>query len=186
MKSPRFFGSVRFALFLLFPAALLAKEETLLDFKSVHRDRDGPVFKCYEYTFEAWGNKKVIDLPGKGALVQAPSGRGGIGENKSMIRFDKTPLVNLYFIIGNANKAHAINFALTDKDGTEQQWTIPIGSLPKGSLQKFPLDLTKPTNELKPGKTPGLDLHKIGVWQIRGDYTEPNVEVLLDRLAAEK
>src|SRR5262245_15512544 len=120
MKYPCFLGSARLALFLLFPAALVAKEEVLLDFKNVHRDRDGPVFKCYQYAFDAWDKKKVIDIPGKGALVQAPSGKGGIGENKSMIRFDKTPQVNLYFIVGNANKAQTINFAVTDKDGTEQ------------------------------------------------------------------
>jgi hypothetical protein len=185
MKTPRFIRFACFAL-LVFPAALSAKEEVLLDFKSVHRDRDGPVFKCYQYTFEAWGGKKVMDLPGKGALVQAPSGKGGIGENKSLIRFDKTPKLNLYFIIGNANKANAINFSLTDKDGTEQSWAIPLASLPKGSPQKFPIDLTKPTAEAKPGKTPGLDLKKIGTWQIRGDYSDLNVEVLIDRLSGEK
>lgn len=110
---------------------LVANEVELLDFRKVPRDRDGTTFKCYQYTFGDWGGGKVIDLRGKGALVQAPSGKGGLGENKTLIPFDQTPLVDLYFIIGNANLAKAISFGLIDKDGTEQTWQIAIDSLPK-------------------------------------------------------
>jgi hypothetical protein len=88
--------------------------------------------------------------------------------------------------VGNANKANAISFGLTDKDGTEQTWQIPIGTLPKGTDQRVRLDLNKPSSEQKPGKTPGMDLKKILTWQIRGDFTDPKVEVLLVQLVGQK
>jgi hypothetical protein len=171
---------------LLLPVALVAKEVELLDFRKVNRDPDGTIFKCYEYTFGDWDGGKVIDLRGRGALVQAPSGKGGMGENKTGVRFDQTPVVDLYFVIGNANQAKAISFGLTDKDGTEQTWQIPLDGLPKGTDQHVRLDLTKCSSEQKPGKTPGMDLKRIVTWQLRGDYTDPKVEVLLVRLAGQK
>jgi len=186
MNAFRLIRSARFALLLLFPAALFAKAEVLIDFKQISRDPDGTVFKCYQYTFGDWGSGKVIDLRGKGALVQAPSGKGGLGENKTLVKFDKTPLVDLHFIIGNANQAKAISFSLTDKDGTEQSWEIPIGELPRGTDQRVRLDLTKSSSEQKPGKTPGMDLKKILTWQVRGDYADPKVEVLLIELIGQK
>jgi len=186
MNVPRFILSARLVFLLLLPAALAAKEEVLLDFKHISRDPDGTLYKCYEYTFGDWGSGKVIDLRGKGALVQAPSGKGGLGENKTLVRFDKTPLVDLHFIIGNANQAKAISFGLTDKDGTEQTWQIPIDGLPPGTNQQVRLDLTKSSSEQKPGKTPGMDLKKILTWQVRGDYTDPKIEVLLIKLVGQK
>jgi hypothetical protein len=186
MKTHCFIRSGRLAFLLLLPVALAAKEEVLLDFKHISRDPDGTIYKCYQYTFGDWGEGKVIDLRGKGALVQAPSGKGGLGENKTLTRFDKTPLVDLHFIIGNANQAQAISFGLTDKDGTEQTWQIPIAGRPPGTDQHVRLDLTKPSSEQKPGKTPGMDLKKILTWQVRGDYTDPKVEVLLIQLTGQK
>ena len=186
MNLPRFIPITRLALLLLLPAALAAKEEVLLDFKHFTRDPDGTTYKCYEYTFGDWGNGKVTDLKGEGAMVHAVSGRGGLGENKTTLRLDKTPLVDLYFVIGNGNRANALSFGLTDKDGTEQTWQVPIAGLPKGTLQKVRLDLNKADSEQKPGKTPGMDLKKLATWQVRGDYTDPKVEVLLVQLAGQK
>ena len=186
MSTSRFFLFVRLALLLLLPAALVAKEVELIDFRKIVRDPDGTTFKCYEYTFGDWDGGKVMNLQGRGVLVQAPSGKGGLGENKTGVRFDQTPLLDLYIVIGNANPAKAINFDLTDKDGTEQTWQIPLEGLPKGTDQHIRLDLTKPSSEQKPGKTPGMDLKKVMKWQIRGDYSDLKVEVLLVRLAGQK
>lgn len=186
MNSPRFILSLRFALLLLLPAALAAKEEVLLDFKNFSRDPDGTIYKCYAYTFQDWGNGKVHDVKGEGAWVKAASGRGGLGENKTMLRLDKTPLVDLILVIGNGNKATALSFGLTDKDGTEQTWQIPIGGLPKGSFQKVRLDLNQASSEQKPGKKPGMDLKKLETWQVRGDFTDPKVDVLLVQLVGQK
>ena len=186
MNTPRFIRSARFALLLLLPASLAAKEEVLLDFKHFTRDPDGTTYKCYSYTFGDWGDGKVHDLKGEGALVRGSSGKGGLGENKTLLRLDKTPLADLYFIIGNGNKANALSFGLTDKDGTEQTWQIPIAGLPKGELQKVRLDFNKSSSEQKPGKTPGMDLKKLTTWQVRGDFTDPKVEVLLVQLVGQK
>jgi len=186
IKTSVFIVCIRLALLLSLPASLVAREVELLDFKNVRRDPDGTTFKCYEYTFGDWDGGKVSNLPGRGTLVQAPSGKGGLGENKTLVRFDQTPVVDLYFVIGNANQAKAISFGLTDRDGTEQTWQIPIAGLPKGAELHARLDLTKCSSEQKPGKTPGMDLKKILTWQVRGDYTDPKVEVLLVRLAGQK
>jgi len=182
----RFVVSTRLALLLLLPAALAAKEEVVLDFKAFTRDPDGSTHKCYEYTFGDWGDGHVTDLRGKGALVRAGSGKGGLGENKTLVRLDKTPQVDLFFAIGNNNKATAISFGLTDKDGTEQTWQIPLAGLPVGTEQHVHLDLTKPSSEQQPGKKPGMDLKKLDTWQIRGDYTDPRVELLLLQLVGQK
>ena len=175
------------ALVLLMLAPLSAKEEVHLDFRELKRDSPtSPIIKCYQYTFGDWGEGKVIDLKGRGALVQAPSGKGGLGENSTMLQLDKTPQVDLEVIIGNANQASAISFGLTDKDGTEQTWQVPIAGLARGTPQRIRLDLTKPSSEQKPGKTPGMNLKKLSVWQVRGDYTDPKVEVLLVQLIGQR
>jgi hypothetical protein len=187
MNLPRFRLSLPgLALLLLLPATYAAaKEEVILEFKNVRRDPDGTVYKCYEYTFGDWENK-VNHLRGRGTLIQAPGGKGGMGENKTMIRFDQTPLVDLIVVIGNANNAQVLNFGLTDRDGTEQTWQISLAGLPKGVEQRIRLDMTKPSSEQKPGTKPGMDLKKLSVWQLRGDYTDPNVEVLLVKLVGQK
>lgn len=175
------------ALVLLMLAPLSAKEEVHLDFSEVKRDSpSSPIIKCYQYSFGDWGNGKVIDLKGRGALVQAPTGKGGLGENKTMLRLDKTPQVDLEVIIGNANMATAISLGLTDRDGTEQTWQIPLEGRPPGTPQRIRLDLTTPSSEQKPGKTPGMDLKKLSVWQVRGDYSDRKVEVLLVRLIGQR
>jgi hypothetical protein len=186
MITPRLPVFLRLATLLLLPAALAAKEEVLLDFKYVTRDPDGTQHKCYQYTFGDWGGGKVIDLRGKGALIQARSGKGGMGENKTMLTFDKTPVVDLVLVVGNANQATALSFGLTDRDGTEQTWQIPIGGLPRGAPQILRLDLRKPSSEQQPGSTPGMDLKHLESWQFRGDFTDPKVEVLLIQLIGQK
>lgn len=163
-----------------------AKEEVLIDFADVRKDPDGTVLKHYEYTYQDWGSGHVIDLAGKGALVKSKSGRGGLGENKTMVKFDKTPVVELVFVIGTANQAKGLSMALTDKDGTEHQWQIPFAGKSPGQTVHHKMDLTKRDQELKPGKTPGLDLKKIVGWQVRGDSSAPNVEVLLVKLTGQK
>lgn len=191
MKTPRFILAG-----LLVPALLLnllslplpaapAKEEVLVDFTDVNREPDGTITKNYEYDFGDW-SKHISNLPRRGCLVQSPTGKGGLGESKTTVEFDKTNYALLVFVIGNANNAKSIVFLLEDTDGTEHSWTIPIEGLAKGHEQRFPIDLTKPSSEGKPGKKPGLNLKKISTWQIKGDWSEPNTEVLLVKLVAPK
>jgi hypothetical protein len=177
------------AAFLTLSLSLPAKEKTelLLDFTRVSRDNpSSPPIKCYQFSYGDWGGGKVIDINGKGTLVQSKGGKGGLGENKTMLKLNKTPILEINYLIGNANQAGAINFSLTDRDGTEQNWSVPLTGLAKGIDQRFRIDLTKPSHEAKPGKTAGLDLAKLESWQVRGDWSAAPVEVLLLRVLAIK
>jgi hypothetical protein len=167
-------------------AAAAPKETVLIDLTDVRQDPIREITeKNYEYVYDTW-SKKVIDLPGKGALVQAPTGRGGLGENKTMVRFGKTKIIEVYLIVGAANKAQSVRLSLEDKDGTIQNWNMPIGTQPKGDLLKFTLDLEKSSDEEKSGKTPGLDRNKIYSWQLKGDWQDANVEVLFIKIVGLK
>jgi hypothetical protein len=191
MKTPRFIlaGSLLAALLstlLSLPlAAAPAKEEVLIDFTDVRRERDGTTTKNYEWASGDW-EKHIIDMPRRGCLIQSPTGKGNLGENKTMVEFNKSTIATMVFVIGNANQAKAINLVLEDSDGTEQSWAISFEGLDKGKEYHFPLDLTKCTHENKPGTKPGLNLKKIASWNINGGWTEPNLEVLLIKLVAPK
>lgn len=182
-------AAVWLAVFAIVPPAVLsaaAKESVLVDFAASRTDPDGTKIRPYEYAFGDWGGGHVIDLSGKGTLVKSATGKGGLGENRTMVKFDKTPLVDLSFVIGTANHATSLTFALTDKDGTEHQWSISLAGKSPGQEIRTRLDLTKRDSEQKPGTVPGLDLKKITTWQVRGDYSAPNVEVLLLKLTGPK
>jgi hypothetical protein len=189
MKPSRFLpaGTLLAALCLNFLAVGLTaaptKETVLIDFTDVRRERDDSVLKNYEYDFGDW-SKHLTDLPRRGCLVQSPTGKGGLGENKTMVEFHKTSLLLLVFVLGNNNQARSLNFHLEDSDGTEQAWNLSFDGLAKGVEQHFPIDLAKCTSESKPGKKPGLDLKKIASWQITGDWSDPGTEVLLIKLVA--
>lgn len=158
----------------------------MLDFTRVNRDPDGKTYKCYQFAYGDWGSGKVIDLKGRGALIQAPGGKGGLGENKTLLQLHKTPVIDIVYLIGNANQAGSLNFSLTDKDGTEQSWQIPVAGLAKGTEQRLRLDLATAGSQQKPGKTPGMDLKRLDSWQVRGDWTGSGVEVLLIKVVAQK
>jgi hypothetical protein len=161
------------------------KEAVLIDFATVKRDPDGKVFRVYEYAYGDW-DKHIVDLRGRGTLIQAATGKGGFGENKTMVQFGKHPTVDLHFVIGNANQAQTVNFSLEDKDGTEQTWIISLVGKPRGQPLRQLLDLGKADGEIKPGKTPGMNLKKMATWQVRGDYSDAKVELLLVKLTAQK
>ena len=192
MRSPRsLYSSAAVAALLCFISSSVpleaaeAKEVVLIDFTYSTRDPDGTVSRSYEYAFGDW-QKHLVDLKGKGTLIKAPSGKGGIGENKTLVDFGKSSAVNLQLIIGNANSSGGISLSIEDRDGTEQSWNISLEGKPRGQPLRFPLDLTKSSSESKPGKTPGLNLKKVAVWQMKGNWTDPNVEVLLVKLTASK
>jgi hypothetical protein len=165
--------------FLLSSAHAAPKPTILIDFTDSHREMNGTVSHEYEYTFGDWGDGHVIDLNGKGTLIQAASGKGGLGENKTAVRLNRSSAIDFIYVIGNANKAASINFAVTDNDGTEFQWTIPLAGKPAGQMLLQHLDLSKPDSTPNAGKTAGLDRKHIASWQVRGDYQAPPTEVLL-------
>lgn len=174
---------------LLLPLRLAAapdKVEVLVDFTEIRQERDGAnvqLIKNYDYAWGAW-DKHITDIPKRGALIQAPINDGQLGQDNTDVKFTDTPVVELIFVVGNANKAAAINFYLDDSDGTEQQWNIPLTGIIPGKECHYPLDLTKCTTEQKPGKKPGLNLKKINTWRIQGDWSKSSLEILLVKLVA--
>ena len=141
--------------------------------------------KNYDYVWGAW-EKHVTDIPRRGALIQAAINDGQLGEDNTDVKFADTPIVELVFVIGNANKAAGLNFYLADYDGTEQQWSIPFEGLSPGRACHVQLDLTKCTKETEKGKKPGMNLKKIYSWRVQGDWGKSNIEVLLVKLVAAK
>jgi len=162
-----------------------AEDRQLVDFADYHQERDGRSTRPYEYAYQDW-DKAVRPLPGKGTLVQAPSGKGGLGENKPAADFGGLRAVEIFLVIGNANQARTLGFGLADKDGTDWGWNLSLEDKPHGAVLAYRLDLAKPDYENKPGKTKGLNLDKLTSWQVRGDFSAPNVEVLLIRMSGVK
>jgi hypothetical protein len=105
-----------------------------------------------------------------------------LGENKTLVSFADCTVVDLVFVIGSGNQAKALSFSLEDKDGTAQTWNISLADKPAGREIHARIDLNKSDGETSPGKIPGMNLKKIVTWQIKGDYSPLNVEVLLLKL----
>jgi hypothetical protein len=102
------------------------------------------------------------------------------------VDFAKSSLVDLQFVIGTANTAEVIVFSLEDKDGTIHSWNIPLAGQSPGQLLRYRLNLGKAEKEDNAGKTQGLNLKKVSKWEIKGNWADPNVEVLLVKLTAGK
>ncbi|HVT73476.1 MAG TPA: hypothetical protein VHD61_10085 [Lacunisphaera sp.] len=162
-----------------------ADDRLLVDFADYHQERDGPPSRPYEYAYQDW-ERAVHPLPGKGTLVQAPSGKGGLGENKPAADFGGLRAVEIFLVIGGANQARQLGFGLVDKDGTDWGWNLSLEGKPRGAVLAFRLDLAKPDYENQPGKTKGINLDKLASWQVRGDFSAPAVEVLLLRMSGLK
>jgi hypothetical protein len=177
----------RFLLVLLLgsPVAFAAvKDMVVLDLFHMTRNTDGSHERGYEYSFGDWeGGKKVAQVPEKGLIVNLAGSKGGVGENRGL-DFRKHSLARLTFIIGNRNQAESFGFSLVDKDGTDHSWDVSLKDRPKGAMLNPLIDLTKPSREEKPGKTPGLDLKKLKSWQIKGNYQDAPIEILIIKVTA--
>lgn len=160
------------------------KNLVVVDFTYMPRNPDGTRERGYEYGFGDWDDKKkVTQIPDKGLLANLVGSKGGVGENRGL-DFRKHTLARLNFIIGNRNQAESFGFSLVDKDGTDHSWDITLKGQPRGVALNPLIDLTKPGREDKPGKTPGLDLKKLKVWQIKGNYQDAAIEVMFVKVTA--
>jgi hypothetical protein len=159
-----------------------AKEEEAINFLDMPRSADGTYEKNYEYAFGDW-EKKAVQLPGKGLLVNLTGSKGGVGDNRG-IDFGKLTKARITFIIGNHNRATSFIFTMVDRDGTDQSFDVSLENLPRGTVQKVTFDLTKPSRENKPGRTPGLNLKKLVTWQLLGNFQEEPIEILFLRVDA--
>ncbi|MBK8478674.1 MAG: hypothetical protein IPL39_21045 [Opitutaceae bacterium] len=182
-------GLFAFALAALVAAPLQAESEpkskTLIDFSVQEIERNGAdlkPLKKYGYAYEGWKDK-IAYIEGKGLLVPYLPGTGGMGGDKSM-NFADYGFAVLAVVIGKRNEAESFALTLIDADGTEATWYLPLGGRPLGAGIGYRLDLAQPDKEEKPGKTPGLNKAKVKKWQIKGNWQESKVEILLVKLAA--
>jgi len=163
-----------------------AKDVVVIDFTSMPRNDDGTRQRGYEYSFGDWDDRSgraVGQIFEKGLLVNLAGSKGGVGENRGL-DFRKHTRARIDFIIGDRNRAEAYAFTLVDTDGTDQSWEVSLKGLPVGVPLSTTLDLTKPSREEKPGKKPGLNLPKLDVWQIKGNYGELPLEILIVKVTA--
>jgi hypothetical protein len=164
-----------------FPAV---KDIVLIDFVHTPRKADGTHERGYEYSFGDWQmDKAITQVFRQGLIINLAGSKGGMGEN-SGLDFRKHTRARISFVIGNRNKAESFSFSLSDSDGTDQAWDIPLKDLGKGTELNQLIDLTKPAREDKPGKKPGLDLKKLKTWQIKGNYQEASIELLIKKVTA--
>lgn len=162
-----------------------AKPKTLLDFTQQDVERNGAeitVNKRYGYSFGEWQGK-ITFLEDRGLLIPFVVNKGGFGGDKGMKLADYSAVV-LVAVIGNRNEATTFGLTLTDADGTEATWYLPLADRPRGAEQLYRLDLARCDQEEKPGGTPGLDKAKIKKWQIKAGWQEKRIEVLVVRLDA--
>jgi len=162
------------------------KARVLVDFTRQAVDMDGgqpkPI-KSYDYSFEAW-NDKLVFIDGKGVLIPALPGRGGMGQdNRLPIRADATSCV-IEYAVGARNESESFTVSMVDSDGTEVSWFIGLKDKPRGVPVASTLDLATPDKEDKPGKKPGFDKTKTKTWQIKGNWQEPKLELVLIKLSA--
>lgn len=163
---------------------LLAKDVVVIDFALMPRNSDGSRQRAYEYGFGDWSDagRKVVQIMDKGLLVNHAGSKGGVGANSDP-DFGSNTHARIDLVIGNQNQADSYSFALVDRDGTDHSWSIPLKGQPVGQPIGVLLDLTQ-GKEDKPGKKPGLDLKKVRTWQIKGNFQDKPVEILVLKITA--
>jgi len=159
------------------------KDLEVINFVAMYRNPDDTYDKGYDYPFGDWQNKNVVQVPGKGLIVNLVGSKGGVGENRGL-DFRKHAKARIAFVVGNRNKAKSFQFSLVDKDGTDQSFDVALETLPPGVTQTHTIDLTKPSREDKPGSTPGLNLKKLKSWQLKGNFQDEPSELLFLRVDA--
>lgn len=168
------------------PLRAAVKDVVVIDFTQMPRNTDGSRQRGYEYSFGDWSDdtgRKVGQILDKGLLVNLAGSKGGVGENRDL-DFRKHSRARIDFIIGNRNRAEAFSFTLVDKDGTDQSWEVSLKDRTKGLPTHGVVDLATPGREDKPGKKPGLDLKKLRTWQIKGNYGDEPIEILIVKVTA--
>jgi hypothetical protein len=164
------------------PAADLPKDIVEIDFVRAIKTPDGGFQRAYDNDWDDWqGTKKVAQIPEKGLLLNHVGCKGGLGEDRTL-DFRKHSKARILFVLGNGNQATSIIFSLVDKDGTDQAYEIPLADQPRGTPISYLIDLTQPSRVDKPGKVAGLDLKKLRSWQLKGNYGDAPIEILITKV----
>lgn len=191
MKSSLFRGLVLASIVVVSGAFALAadskpKTKVLIDFTKeeveVENGIPKPMHK-YDYSFETWSGKLVF-LQDKGVLVPGLPGRGGMGKDDHLAINAAATSCLMEYAIGVRNESESFTITMVDSDGTDVSWFVSLKDKPRGVPLSVTLDLAKPDKEDKPGKKPGFDKTKTKTWQIKGNWQEPKIELVLIRLSA--
>ena len=161
------------------------KNKDMLDFTRQDVERSGAemtVTKRYDWASGTW-DKNIVFLENRGLLVNFVGGKGNIGGTKTM-KLTDCDYAYLIIVIGNRNQAKTLNVGLTDADGSEAVWSLPLAGQQIGTPLVCKMSLAKPDRFDKPGKVQGFDKNKIRKWNISGDWQDPKVEVLLVKMGA--
>ena len=188
MKAPRFFFLGGLLLAGLIPVHTAKADAKLIDFTFIARDTttgEDSKEREFDYAFGDWGGGKVNQIRNKGLLINHLGSNGGVGANKRL-NLRGTTKIKIEFVIGNGNVASSFSFSLTDNDGTDCSYTVPLEAKPKGTPISHTFDLNSPTSSEKPGDKPGLDLKKLKVWQIKGNFQAQPLEVLISKVTGVK
>jgi hypothetical protein len=163
----------------------VAKSKVLIDFTVQDVERNGgeiTELKKYSWASDSWKNKLVY-VNNRGLLIDFVTSGGNFLGDKDMKLADYG-FFEVSVVIGNRNKADSFSIVLTDSDGTEAQWNLPLAGKPRGVSLTYRLDLAKCDLVKTPGSTPGLNKAKIKHWQVAGNWQPPEIEVLLQRFVA--
>jgi len=185
MKTLRIvWAGLAFALTAASAPAAAVKDLTVVDFTHMRRDPGQDPQRSYEYRFGDWdGAKGAVQIPDKGLLIPLLGSKGGLGDNQGL-DFRKHAKARIIYIVGNRNQASSFGFSMVDRDGTDAAWDIPLAGIAPGTPVAALVDLSKPSRTEKPGKEAGLNLKKLDSWQIKGNYQDKPVEVLILKIIA--
>ena len=188
MKTPRFFSIGGLLLAALISAQSAQADAKLVDFTFIARDTttgEDSTERAFDYSFGDWGDGKVIQVRNKGLLINHLGSSGGVGANKRL-NLRGSSKIQIDFIIGNRNAATSFSFSLSDNDGTDVLFSIPLEGKPVGKPVSHTFEVSSPTNTEKPGSTPGLDVKKLKVWQLKGNFQSQPLEVLVSKVTGVK
>jgi hypothetical protein len=188
MRTPRFLFLGSLLVAGLIPVHSVKADAKLIDFTYIARDTttgEDSTERAFEYSFGDWGNGKVIQVRNKGLLVNYLGSNGGVGANKRL-NLRGSARIQIEFIIGNRNAASSFSFGLEDADGTKQSFSIPLADKPVGRPISHVFAVDQPTSTDAPGKVAGLDVKKLKVWQLKGNFQTQPLEVLVSKVTGVK
>ena len=162
-----------------------AKSKLLIDFTAPEIEHIGvqvKEIKKYDWASDSWKDK-LVTLNKRGLLIDFVTSNGNFLGHKDM-KLAQYGFFEVSIVIGNRNKAESFSVVLTDSDGTEALWSLPLAGKPRGVSLTYRLDLAKCDLEQKAGSTPGFNKAKIKHWQVNGNWQPPEIEILIQRFAA--
>ncbi len=145
-----------------------------------------PCDKPLMFGFGSWEKaKEAFPANADGIHLSAKNAQGGAGVagmNLNLTGYgDWSPAMTLD--VTQQNRAATLTLHLGDADGTSHTYKFDLRQLKAGVPQQvvpeFGASLAKPQNVEKAGTTPGLDLARISIFMVIGDWSNKPIDVVL-------